>query len=126
MVDFPCFVVVVGSGESGKSTVTKQMKIIFLQGYSNEERNSYKDIIHSNVIMAMRAIVNAGERLNMNNILPENKVRAWCCLSDVDCNGLAIFLTYFFFFFFFNDLVVVSNRLRLSCSQPTRSCSSKK
>mmetsp|Transcript_20643 Transcript_20643/g.43648 ORF Transcript_20643/g.43648 Transcript_20643/m.43648 type:complete len:356 (-) Transcript_20643:114-1181(-) len=62
-----------GAGESGKSTITKQMKIIHLKGFTDEERLSYKDIIHSNVIMAMRAIINATEKLGINNIAPENK-----------------------------------------------------
>merc|ERR1712137_1387148 len=62
-----------GAGESGKSTITKQMKIIHLKGFTDEERLSYKDIIHSNVIMAMRAIINATEKLGVNNIAPENK-----------------------------------------------------
>jgi len=62
-----------GAGESGKSTITKQMKIIHLKGFSDEERLSYKDIIHSNVIMAMRAIINATEKLGINNISDDNK-----------------------------------------------------
>lgn len=65
-----------GAGESGKSTITKQMKIIHLKGFSKEERMSYRDIIHSNVIMAMRAIVNAGEKLGIDSISPENKDKA--------------------------------------------------
>lgn len=65
-----------GAGESGKSTITKQMKIIFLKGYSQDERQGYKDIIHSNVIMAMRSIVNAGEKYGMEKVLPENLPKA--------------------------------------------------
>lgn len=65
-----------GAGESGKSTITKQMKIIHLKGFSKEERLSYRDIIHSNVIMAMRAIVSAADKLGVNNITSENKDKA--------------------------------------------------
>jgi GTPase SAR1 family protein len=64
-----------GGGESGKSTIAKQMKIIHLNGFTEEERKTYKDIIHSNVIMSMRALVLAAERLGVE-ILPENKERA--------------------------------------------------
>jgi guanine nucleotide-binding protein G(i) subunit alpha len=46
-----------GAGESGKSTIAKQLKIIFLNGYNKQELLSYKGIIHSNIIMSMRAIV---------------------------------------------------------------------
>ena len=41
------------------------MKIIHLKGFTDEERASYKDIIHSNVIMAMRSIINASENLGI-------------------------------------------------------------
>jgi len=68
------------------------MKIIFLKGYSQEERNSYRDIIHSNVIMAMRAIVNAGERLGVNNIQPENKVCLLLSSSPRSLRASACFL----------------------------------
>ena len=63
-----------GAGESGKSTITKQMKIIHMKGFTDEERNSYVDIIHSNVIMAMRAIITAQDKLNIHKIKDENKV----------------------------------------------------
>mmetsp|Transcript_12012 Transcript_12012/g.48382 ORF Transcript_12012/g.48382 Transcript_12012/m.48382 type:complete len:301 (-) Transcript_12012:133-1035(-) len=52
------------------------MKIIHLKGFSKEERLSYRDIIHSNVIMAMRAIVSAADKLGVNNITAENKEKA--------------------------------------------------
>ena len=34
-----------GAGESGKSTVLKQMKLIHLDGYNAQERDPYKEII---------------------------------------------------------------------------------
>jgi len=64
-----------GGGESGKSTVAKQMKIIHMSGFSEEECKTYKDIIHSNVIMSMRSIVLACERFGYE-LQPENKERA--------------------------------------------------
>jgi len=48
-----------GSGESGKSTVAKQMKIIHLQGFSNEERLTYKSIIYNNILVSMKSLINA-------------------------------------------------------------------
>jgi len=38
-----------GAGDSGKSTVAKQMKIIHLDGFTDEERASYKTAISNNV-----------------------------------------------------------------------------
>jgi len=64
-----------GAGESGKSTITKQMKIIHLRGFTEEERLSYRDIIHSNIIMAMRAVVSASEKLGIP-LEPDNKDKA--------------------------------------------------
>ena len=50
------------------------MKIIHLKGFSEEEKLSYKDIIHSNVIMAMRAIITAADKLG-HPIAAENRVK---------------------------------------------------
>merc|ERR1711862_1049237 len=45
-----------GAGESGKSTFAKQMKILFLDGYTEEELSSYRNIIRSNCITGMRTL----------------------------------------------------------------------
>uniref|UniRef100_A0A8C9P2Z7 Uncharacterized protein n=1 Tax=Spermophilus dauricus TaxID=99837 RepID=A0A8C9P2Z7_SPEDA len=39
-----------GAGESGKSTIVKQMKIIHEDGYSEEECKPYKVVVYSNTI----------------------------------------------------------------------------
>lgn len=43
-----------GAGESGKSTVLKQMKLIHHGGYTRNERESYREIIFSNTVQSMR------------------------------------------------------------------------
>ncbi|CAI2170950.1 7173_t:CDS:2 [Funneliformis geosporum] len=48
-----------GAGESGKSTILKQMKLIHDGGYSPEERESFKEIIFSNTVQSMRVILEA-------------------------------------------------------------------
>ena len=48
-----------GAGESGKSTVLKQMKLIHHGGYNDQERDSYKEIIFSNTIQSMRCVSSA-------------------------------------------------------------------
>jgi len=55
-----------GAGESGKSTIAKQMKIIHLEGFKDEERLSYKSIIYNNVLASMKALVNACRDLNIS------------------------------------------------------------
>jgi len=48
-----------GAGESGKSTIVKQMKIIHESGYSPEECKQYKPVVYSNTIQSMQAIIRA-------------------------------------------------------------------
>jgi guanine nucleotide-binding protein subunit alpha len=47
-----------GSGESGKSTIVKQMKILHKDGFSDTERAEYRIIIYRNLLESGRAIVN--------------------------------------------------------------------
>jgi len=61
-----------GAGESGKSTIAKQMKIIHLKGFTAEERASYKSIIYNNTVSSMRALVAASKELGVA-LLPANK-----------------------------------------------------
>lgn len=42
------------TGQSGKSTIVKQMKIIHGGGYTDREREAYRDIVHENIITAMQ------------------------------------------------------------------------
>lgn len=46
-----------GAGDSGKSTLAKQMKIIHMKGFSNVERNTYKALIVNNIISSMKILV---------------------------------------------------------------------
>ena len=49
----------IGSGESGKSTIVKQMKIIHQNGYTQEERQLYRLTIYKNLIDCMKALIGA-------------------------------------------------------------------
>jgi guanine nucleotide-binding protein subunit alpha len=55
-----------GAGESGKSTILKQMQLIHGVGYSDEERLAYKEIIYSNIIQSMKVILEAMETLGIS------------------------------------------------------------
>eukprot|EP00121_Abeoforma_whisleri_P015571 Awhi_evm1s14336 len=46
-----------GAGESGKSTIVKQMKIIHDEGFNQEERDSFKEVVNGNIINAMQSIL---------------------------------------------------------------------
>jgi len=54
-----------GAGESGKSTVAKQMKIIHLKGFSKDECLTYKSIIYNNVIGSMKVLIHAATERNI-------------------------------------------------------------
>jgi len=52
-----------GTGESGKSTIAKQMKIIHLNGFTDEERKLYTNAIHNNVYLSMRSMISAAQSI---------------------------------------------------------------
>lgn len=43
-----------GTGESGKSTIFKQMRILYGNGFNNEELSRFKWYIWSNIVECMR------------------------------------------------------------------------
>ncbi|KAI7811958.1 guanine nucleotide binding protein (G protein), alpha inhibiting activity polypeptide a [Triplophysa rosa] len=55
-----------GAGESGKSTIVKQMKIIHEEGYSEEECKQFKAVVYSNTIQSIIAIIRAMGRLKID------------------------------------------------------------
>ena len=46
-----------GSGESGKSTIVKQMKIIHGNGYSDKEKLQYRPVVVCNAIQSLFTII---------------------------------------------------------------------
>jgi len=55
-----------GTGESGKSTIAKQIKVIYMNGFSDEERGSYKGVIFKNLFENMRSLISAAENFKYN------------------------------------------------------------
>ena len=55
-----------GAGESGKSTLFKQMRIIHDSGYSLYECKQYKPFVHSNTIQSLLAILHAMKNLEID------------------------------------------------------------
>lgn len=56
----------IGAGESGKSTIVKQMKIIHETGYSQEECEQYRPVVYSNTIQSLMAIIRAMGQLRID------------------------------------------------------------
>eukprot|EP00042_Codosiga_hollandica_P044841 m.447930 g.447930 ORF g.447930 m.447930 type:complete len:363 (+) comp56884_c0_seq4:674-1762(+) len=63
-----------GAGESGKSTLVKQMKIIHGDGYSTQELTNFKPTIIDNLVHSMRAVLEAMGTLKINLGQSTNKV----------------------------------------------------
>jgi guanine nucleotide-binding protein G(i) subunit alpha len=61
-----------GAGESGKSTILKQMTLIHGHGYSDRDKAYYRNIVFSNTINGMKSILEAMERLGISFENPEN------------------------------------------------------
>jgi guanine nucleotide-binding protein G(i) subunit alpha len=69
-------VLLLGAGESGKSTIFKQMKIIHHEGFSQEEREQFRDTIYGNILKAMKSLVENSLALDIPVEEPENRTRA--------------------------------------------------
>ncbi|KAF1805127.1 guanine nucleotide binding protein, alpha subunit [Mucor lusitanicus] len=52
-------ILLLGSGESGKSTILKQMKIINQNGYTKDELRSWRTIVYKNLIESAQTLVQA-------------------------------------------------------------------
>lgn len=51
-----------GTGESGKSTIFKQMQIISKTGFSGYEKNTYRHVVRRNALEAMQTLVKGCEK----------------------------------------------------------------
>jgi len=72
-----------GTGESGKSTVFKQFKILQINGgFSKEELLDVKEIIFENCITQMRVLINACNTLRISLSKEENQKHAQTVTSD--------------------------------------------
>uniref|UniRef100_A0A6A7GB75 G-protein subunit alpha 8 n=1 Tax=Hirondellea gigas TaxID=1518452 RepID=A0A6A7GB75_9CRUS len=60
-------ILLLGAGESGKSTVVKQLRNIYLGelAISPEEIRSYASVLHTNTIQAMKVLIRGCERLKI-------------------------------------------------------------
>nr|GAT55688.1 heterotrimeric G-protein alpha subunit [Mycena chlorophos] len=67
-----CKILLLGSGESGKSTIVKQMKIIHKDGFTPDERLAYRPTVHKNVIDSAQAVALAIRECGMEEYLAES------------------------------------------------------
>ncbi|KAK5894522.1 hypothetical protein CesoFtcFv8_011205 [Champsocephalus esox] len=55
-----------GAGESGKSTIVKQMKILHQGGYTKEEQLEFRTIVFGNILQSALAIIRGMEMLTID------------------------------------------------------------
>ncbi|CAG0925561.1 unnamed protein product, partial [Notodromas monacha] len=76
-----------GTGESGKSTFIKQMRIIHGDGFSKEEKRKFSRLVYRNLIAAMKCLIEAATFCNIpySGAKSEDYVRL---VKSVDCSNL--------------------------------------
>ena len=73
-MDFIYLHLLLGTGESGKSTFIKQMRIIHGSGYSEEDKRGFIKLVYQNIFMAMQSMIKAMELLKISYKDPRNSV----------------------------------------------------
>lgn len=58
-------ILLLGAGESGKSTIFKQMKIIHNSGYTDDERRSMTPTVHNNLVQNMQDLLKGMGQLSI-------------------------------------------------------------
>jgi len=66
-------ILLLGAGESGKSTFLKQMKILHCGGFSSEEMELYKNTVVQNAIISCKCLVQGMEQLGIPIQMQENQ-----------------------------------------------------
>ncbi|XP_055073801.2 guanine nucleotide-binding protein G(q) subunit alpha isoform X2 [Misgurnus anguillicaudatus] len=67
-------VLLLGTGESGKTTFIKQMRIIHGNGFSEEDRRAYAKLVYQNIFTAMKAMTVAMTTLKIPYANQQNEV----------------------------------------------------
>lgn len=63
-----------GAGESGKSTILKQMRIIYAEGFHLDERKEVRQVIFSNMIVAFKIIAEEMREFGVEYENPKSSV----------------------------------------------------
>ncbi|KAJ7468072.1 guanine nucleotide binding protein, alpha subunit [Mycena latifolia] len=88
-----CKILLLGSGESGKSTIVKQMKIIHQDGFSLEELVAYRPTIHKNVLDSVQAVILAMRKIGVDPVRFGNRVLADKVLDAASTTDAPAFLS---------------------------------
>lgn len=85
-----------GAGESGKSTIIKQMRIIHSGGFPIDERRQTRAVIYSNMIVAFKLLIEIMEAENISFEHEATEVRM--TISLVVCFLLLFFVRIYISF----------------------------
>ena len=67
-------VIIIGTGEAGKSTFIKQMRIIHGKGYTDKDRAEFGGLVYRNIITAVQILAEAMEKLKISYVKDSNRV----------------------------------------------------
>lgn len=73
---------ITGAGESGKSTILKQMRLIYTEGFSQQERKEVRQVIFANLIVAFKIIAEEMRELQLEYRNGKSKVRLFPVLIE--------------------------------------------
>jgi len=86
--------ILLGAGESGKSTIFKQMKILYGEGFSDTDRAEFKKFVHSNIIEGMRTLCEASRMLGLvDQVAAKQELNYLISIPDNLCFGTSVNLT---------------------------------
>ena len=68
-------ILLLGAGESGKSTILKQMRIIYSEGFRLDERKEVRQVIFSNMIVAFKIIAEEMRELGLEYEKEKSRVK---------------------------------------------------
>jgi hypothetical protein len=82
-------ILLLGPGDSGKSTIVRQMKLIHLNGYTDKELKTHKPIVLQNVLLGIQSLIFGCHRLRIditegNSEFAQNLLK----LLEIDSNFL--------------------------------------
>lgn len=69
-------ILLLGAGESGKSTFLKQMRIIHGNGYREMDQMEFRHVIYQNIVKGMKVLIDAKTKLNIQWEKPESAAHA--------------------------------------------------
>lgn len=80
-----------GAGESGKSTIFKQMRILYGKGFDETARVGFKATIFSNILQSMRVLLQQADEMSLKVEAADAKIAITDLPDDapVDCAQIA-------------------------------------